>query len=222
MKMPVPAKRTETLRKLFDRIKIADINKLFQVLNTNSNMTVFRHLKKIGYFSSYSHAGRYYTLRHIPKFDANGLWQFQSVYFSKVGTLKETAKHILYSASAGMTHRELEILLDVRVHNTLRDMVKNNVISRERVGNVFLYISADKEEATLQISQRRKQIEEICQIRPLDLHATIEVLLELLRSEDWHPGTISDYLQAKGFTIRKAQVEEVLIKYNLKKKPRVD
>lgn len=41
--MPVPAKRTETLRKLFDRIKIADINRLFQVLNTNSNMTVIRN-----------------------------------------------------------------------------------------------------------------------------------------------------------------------------------
>jgi hypothetical protein len=119
----------------------------------------------------------------------------------------------------GFTHRELTMLLRVRVQNTLNDLTENSSISRERLRNVFLYISADKKEGTLQIAQRRKQIDGTYQIRPLDLHSTIEVLLELLRSEDWHPRKISDQLQAKGFPIKKVQVEEVLAMYNLKKNP---
>ena len=83
-------KREEKIEKLFERLKITDINKLFQVLETRSIMTVFRNLTKIGYYSSYSHAGRYYTLRHIPNFDENGLWHFKDISFSKFGTLKAT------------------------------------------------------------------------------------------------------------------------------------
>ncbi len=98
-------------------------------------------------------------------------------------------------------------------------MTENYAISRERLENVFLYISTDKKEGPLQIDQRRKQVDGTYQIRPFNLHSTIEVLLELLRSEDWHPRKISDQLQAKGFPIKKVQVEEVLAMYNLKKNP---
>ena len=119
----------------------------------------------------------------------------------------------------GFTHRELTMLLRVRVQNTLNDLTENSAISRELLGNAFLYISAEKKEGALQIAQRRKQIDGTYQIRPLDLHSTIEVLLELLRSEDWHPRKISDQLQAKGFPIKKVQVEEVFAMYNLKKNP---
>jgi hypothetical protein len=119
----------------------------------------------------------------------------------------------------GFTHRQLTMLLRVRVQNTLNDLTENSAISRERLGNVFLYISADKKEGALQLTQRKKQIDGTYQIRPLDLHSTIEVLLELLRSDDWHTRKISHHLQAKGLSIKKVQVEEVLAMYNLKKNP---
>lgn len=207
------------LENLFRRKLIIDMQTLQRLCKGRSKRSLFRDLSLLGYFSSYSHAGKYYTLSDIPNFDEYGLWRYKEVSFSKNGTLKSTIGFLVEGSMVGFTHRELTMLLRVRVQNTLNDLTENCAISRERLGNVFLYISADKKEGALQIAQRRKQIDGIDQIRPLDLHSTIEVLLELLRSEDWHPRKISDQLQAKGFPIEKVQVEEVLAMYDLKKNP---
>jgi hypothetical protein len=37
-------------------------------------LTVFRKLKELGYRTSYSHRGRFYTLDRIARFDRQGLW----------------------------------------------------------------------------------------------------------------------------------------------------
>jgi len=37
-------------------------------------LTVFRKLKELGYLTSYSQGGRFYTLREIARFGADGLW----------------------------------------------------------------------------------------------------------------------------------------------------
>jgi len=67
------------------------LNDLRAALGTTSRTTIFRILKGVGYFTSYSHAGRYYTLRRIPKFDRWGLWAWRDVRFSSHGTLRATA-----------------------------------------------------------------------------------------------------------------------------------
>ena len=173
------------LQKLFRRRSIIDMQTLQRLCKGRSKRSLFRDLSSLGYFSSYSHAGKYYTLTNIPNFDEYGLWHYKDVSFSKNGTLKSTIRFLVGDSMVGFTHRELTMLLRVRVQNTLNDLKENSEISRERLGNVFLYISTDKKEGTLQIAQRRKQIEGTYPIWPLDLHSTIEVLLELLRSEDW-------------------------------------
>ncbi|NOY26540.1 MAG: hypothetical protein GXP62_11760, partial [Oligoflexia bacterium] len=88
--MPSPIPATKSVAKLFGRHPVHDIHALFDALGTTSRMTVFRRLKKTGYLSSYTHAGRYYTLANIPDFDDAGLWWHQGVGFSKAGTLKST------------------------------------------------------------------------------------------------------------------------------------
>ena len=42
------------------------LEELKDVLGTTGTMTVFRKLKALGYLSSYSHWGKYYTLQEIP------------------------------------------------------------------------------------------------------------------------------------------------------------
>ncbi|HPG30463.1 MAG TPA: hypothetical protein PLQ81_06720 [bacterium] len=37
-------------------------------------MTIFRKLKELSYITSYSHAGKYYTLNEIAKYNENGIW----------------------------------------------------------------------------------------------------------------------------------------------------
>jgi hypothetical protein len=62
------------------RETIATLQQLKRALNTTSTMTVFRKLKTLGYRSSYSHRGKFYTLQEIPQFDDQGLWSFHWVW----------------------------------------------------------------------------------------------------------------------------------------------
>lgn len=73
----------ERLIRLFRRRLVVEVGALFETLGTRSRMTVFRRLKRVGYLTSYTHAGRYYTLLEIPRFDEFGLWFHQQIGFSR-------------------------------------------------------------------------------------------------------------------------------------------
>jgi len=90
-----------------------------RVLGTTSRTTVFRVLSEAGYLTSYSYAGRYYTLKEIPQFDTQGLWSYGEALFSKYGTLRATIVRFVQDAAAGQTHGELRERLRLRVHDTL-------------------------------------------------------------------------------------------------------
>ena len=90
-----PEQSRSALLRLFRKHEIAELDTLFKVLGTNSRMSVFRRLSDLGYLSSYSHAGRYYTILEIPEFDEDGLWVCRGVHFSRLGSLKETVEHFV-------------------------------------------------------------------------------------------------------------------------------
>src|SRR5260370_482231 len=99
------------LRKFLRSKKIATLPELKQALGTTVDTTVFRKLKELSYHSSYSHRGRCYTLAEIPQFDSHGLWSFQSVGFSRWGTLVSTVETLVNSAPQGYFAKELQQLL---------------------------------------------------------------------------------------------------------------
>ncbi len=115
--------------KMFRKKYIVTIDELFHVLDTHSRMSVFRRLKPIGYLTSFTDAGRYYTLPDIPKFDPLGLWFYQGVGFSRAGTLKSTVIDLVNLSEAGMTPTEALNLLRLRVpnslHNSLHGLIKD-------------------------------------------------------------------------------------------------
>jgi hypothetical protein len=113
-----PKESQKALVKLFRKKYIAHLDELFHVLETHSRMSVFRRLKPMGYLSSFTNAGRYYTLPDVPKFDALGLWFYQNVGFSRVGTLKSTVVGIIQYSEAGMTPTEMLNLLKLPVANS--------------------------------------------------------------------------------------------------------
>src|SRR5207249_7046986 len=65
------------LHKLFRTRPVALLSDLRKALQTPSRTTVFCVLSSVGYLASYSHAGRYYTLKRIPQFDPRGLWHYR-------------------------------------------------------------------------------------------------------------------------------------------------
>jgi hypothetical protein len=208
------------IEKLFNKAKVVTINELKNTLDTDYSMTVSRYLKEVGYLSSYNKAGRFYTMPHIPRFDEYGLWHYKMASFSKHGTLKSTINSLINDSPEGFTHWELKHKLRCRVQNTLNDLTTNNVISREPINGLFVYLSLDKETALGQISQREKIKSgiETFEGGTIALPIIIDILLELLRSPAWDATTISKNLKGKKVFVTKQQIEEVLRIYNLKKK----
>jgi hypothetical protein len=208
-----PLQAKTTLHKLFRKTPIVELGALFEALQTSSRMSVFRRMKEVGYFSSYTHAGRFYTLRDIPQFDASGLWHHGDVSFSRAGTLKATVVAAVGQSPAGRTHNELKELLHVRAFNTLLELVRAEKIRREVLSSrCALYISADKTRALEQIEHRRK-------IGAATTASTlvIEVLLELLRGVAV-PEEVAQRLSVRGLNITVEQVCAVFAQYKLGEK----
>src|SRR5215469_14281283 len=133
----------DILRSLLHRKQIATLLELKQALQTTSTMTVFRKLKALGYRTSYSHRGKYYTLLHVPQFDERGLWSRGGVWFSHDGNLLATAQRFVEQSPAGVTASELQAVLRVEVQPTLLQLYQRKRVDRWDVGGVFVYFARE-------------------------------------------------------------------------------
>lgn len=216
-----PQDSREALSDLFARRRIVDIKLLFDALRTSSRMSVFRRISDLGYLTSYSHTGRYYTLVDVPDFDADGLWQCQGVLFSRQGSLKPTVEHLVRSSETGRTHEELHLRLRVRVHNALLYLVRQGRIARETLGTLYLYVSGDSGTAAKQMARRQEQLEPILAPPTAQMSPTlvIEVLLEVIHSSRTvpEPEVVRARLAARSVAVSVEQVEQLFDIYGLKK-----
>ena len=208
----------KTLQRLFRRSRVVEIDALYRTLKTRSRMSVFRRLRHFNYLTSYSHAGGFYTLTEIPRFDENGLWRYGDIGFSKAGTLKNTIAHLVDVGDAGRTQGELRQLLRVRVHDTALHLVREERIDRQRIEKKYLYVSAEAERAAEQIAARRELLATATAVAvPLPPSTIIEILLEVINaSQAWvAPAIVADRLTGRGLTVSTEQVEVVFTDYGL-------
>jgi hypothetical protein len=128
---------------LLQKQRIATLSELKEALGSSATMTVFRKLKALGYRTSYSHRGRYYTLANIPHFDEQGLWCYRAVWFSRDGNLLATTQRFVEEANAGFTASELSGLVQVEVKEPLLHLYRQRRIDREEIGGVNVYFSGE-------------------------------------------------------------------------------
>lgn len=145
----------EDLAQALRRSKIATMSELKKALGTEVDVTVFRKLKQLAYRTSYSHRGSYYALDEIARFDKDGLWSFQSVWFSRWGTLLDTAEAFVENSQAGRFVEELDNLLHAGTKEPLLRLVQQERIAREPVGGLYLYCSAEPVRRERQLLARR-------------------------------------------------------------------
>jgi hypothetical protein len=131
-----------TLRHFLRKHRTASLPQLKKALGSSATMTVFRKLKALGYRSSYSHRGKFYTLDSLPRFDSQGLWSHGDVWFSRYGNLLQTAAHWVTQAQAGFTAAELQSQLHVEVKTALLRLYRRREIYREELGGVYVYLAA--------------------------------------------------------------------------------
>jgi hypothetical protein len=143
------------LRRHLARHKIATLPELKEVLGAQAGLTIFRKLKELGYFSSYTHRGRYYTLASIPRFDDDGLWSWEGVWFSRYGSLLATVETFVNRSPDGYFAEELASSVHAEVQEPLRALVRRGRLSRCEVKDVFLYTSTDPQSRRKQLLSRR-------------------------------------------------------------------
>ena len=143
------------MRQFLLRHQIADLAQLKEALGATVDVTVFRKLRELGHLTSYSHRGRYYTLPEIAHFAADGLWSCRSVWFSRFGTLVNTAESFVNQSPAGYFAEELAQALHAEVHDALLQLVRQGRISRQQVSGLYLYTSVSSDVRRLQLMARR-------------------------------------------------------------------
>jgi hypothetical protein len=147
----------DQLLKAFQRQTVLTLPSMMQALGTPGRMTVFRKLAQLDYRASYSHAGQYYTLVELARWDEEGLWAFHGIRFSYHGSLLETLQAFIDTGPSGWRAEELEDRLGVRVHNALSTLYRRGGVVRQQVGSSFVYVSTAAGDRQL---RRRRRAEE--------------------------------------------------------------
>lgn len=118
-----------------ERKKITRMADLKAALNTNVNMTIFRKLNDLSY----------YTLEKNIKFDAQGLWGYKGLFFSKYGTLQSTTKAFVEKSEAGYAVNEISEMLHEEVKKSLLTLYRNNQFYRDKISGIYIYFSNNKQ-----------------------------------------------------------------------------
>jgi hypothetical protein len=206
------------LTRLFRRRHVVDLQAILATLKTSSPMTAFRRLAEVGSLSSYSHRGRYYTVPDIPTFDDDGLWLHQGIGFSRHGTLKDTVPVLVDRSEAGMVHRDLQVRLQVRVHNTLLELVQAHRLVRDSLAGEYLYLSAEPDRTRVQ-RQRRESMKPPVALEagPPPTALVVEILIEVIHAAAVRgdPQAIAARLATRGVIASVEQVERVLREHRL-------
>jgi hypothetical protein len=197
---------------------VVTFEEIQNALGSASRATTFRYLKHVPYMRSYNHNGRYYTFRDPTRFDRWGLYGQGDFLFSRDGKLGNTVKRLVRESQTGMTQRELQDLLQVRVQVLLLEAVRHDEIRRDLVSRLYLYLHNDSEIGDTQLKKRHDQISNHRSLQDsviIDDHIIIKVLLILIRHPDFQPVDVTHALRGHVPPISEDQVIEVFSRYDL-------
>ena len=137
--------------------KVATMPQLKRALGTSVTFTVLRKLSPLGYRSSYSHGGTYYTLDSIAQYDELGLWSYRDIHFSRHGTLLNTAATLVTNATAGYFTDELDAVVRVATKDALRHLVQQDRLDRRKLTGRYLYCATQRQRRQEQWAARQAQ-----------------------------------------------------------------
>ncbi len=199
--------------------KVITIDMLTSLLNS-SIKTARRRLKLWEAYTSYNENGRFYTLPSIPEFDANGLWAYRSIRFSKYGNLRQTAINLIKLSRAGLDAAEINDLLGISVRSFLSALQKHADIRREKIQGRFVYFAAVEQEFNEQKS-RRVSMTRITQL-PRDTEAIL-ILVETIRNPHLSAEALSVKLRESNCVVTPESISNLFAYHGLtvKKTPEV-
>lgn len=216
--MVVQARSAEQLVKLLTRRKCWLLAELAKALAC-ALITARRLLKEVGYFRSYTHNGKWYTLATTPRFDRHGIWRHRGIGFSKQGSLTGTIRSLIGRSPAGLSARELGEKLQHPCHAVLSILHKAGEIDRIKIGGEFRYLST--KEQTNRRQRAQVAVEQAPELpAPLSTQAAVFVLVEYIKNPELSFEQIACNVEKhRQITVAKASIGGFFKEQGLKKTP---
>lgn len=180
--------------------------------------SVRRFLAEVGYYSSFTHNGGWYTLRSIPQFNRDGLWFYRDIGFSRAGSLTNTLVDLTTRSPTGMSAEQLGEKLLCRCHSVLVQLCRQGRLHRQKLGRSYVYLAVDPSTAAIQ-----KQAIAVQSLPPIQLPAEIAVLVlvEFIRNPESSFEQLARAIaHKKRVTVDVAQIEGLFEQHGLKKTTR--
>ena len=182
-------------------------------------ISVRRFLKEIGYFRSYTHNGKWYTLRDAPRFSRDGLWHHRGIGFSRHGSLTATIGHLVGHSPAGLSAGELSQKLQHPCHAVLTQLHHAGQLDRLPVAGQFRYLA-------LEPQLNRRQREQVALVpslhspSALSTQAAVWVLVEHIKHPEWSFEQIATSLrEQRQLTLAADDIQRFFDEHGLKKTP---
>jgi hypothetical protein len=177
--------------------------------------SVRRFLAEVGYYSSFTHNGGWYTLCSIPRFGRNGLWFYRDIGFSRAGTLTKTLITLITESPAGMSAEMLGETLRCRCHGVLVNLWRKGNIQRQKIGRCQVYFAADPHKAE---SQRQALSAQHPPEVQFSAEIAVLVLAEFIRKPDSSLDQLAEKIsRGKNVTVSAKQIEQLFDQHGLKK-----
>lgn len=180
--------------------------------------SVRRFLTEAGYYSSFSHNGRWYTLHSIPRFSRDGLWFYGDIGFSRAGSLTDALIDLTTRSPAGMTAQQLGGKLQRRCHSVLVHLCRRGSLQRQKLGRSYVYLAVDPQTAA---SQRQAMAKPESLEVQFPAEIAILILVEFIKNPQKSFQQLAKAVsRRKNVTVEARQIERLFELLGLKKTTR--
>ena len=184
-----------------------------------AQVSVRRFLKQAGYYRSYTHNGKWYTLSDIPKFNRSGIWHHQKIGFSRHGNLHQTIGYLIDKSPKGYSAKQLSDILKYPCPAVLTHMYKARMLLRVKHLGQFVYSSADDEIGGRQ-RKRLDRFEAKKSLTPLSAQAAVFVLVAFIKHPDWSFRHLAAHLKhSRNIVVQTKDIERFFEQHSIKKTP---
>jgi len=200
--------------KVFRRRKVMKLEEVAELVQSSIH-TARRRLKQWQAHTSYNQNGRYYTLPDVPEFDADGLWHWRGIFFSRYGNLKQTVVELIRHSSAGLDAGEMKSLLGLDPRSFLSSFADHPQIKREKSQGRFVYYCADRSVYSGQ-HQRRSVLS--AQGRQPTAFEAIAILVEKIKHPALSNQALSRRLKKQKLSVEPETIKNLFILHGLAEK----
>ena len=206
--------KTAALEEKFKEFKVLTLDQVSKIHDC-SIRTVQRQFAALAVLRSYNRNSRYYTLPGIPKFNADGIWGYQGVRFSKFGDLRKTVKQLILNSECGLSGSEIGDIVGLLPRSFMYHFREMDDIFRDKISGVYVYFSNDPSLYARQSSKR----DQVRSMKKISDALAVQLLIAYIKYPKLSEQELSDTLaRDNSCVISPAMITDFLSFHNLLKK----